>query len=388
MSTNFLFLQEAESLRPKLLDIRKALHRIPELGNNEYRTAELLERFLDESGITNHRRILNTAIIAKLEGTRPGRHSALRSDIDALPVKESTGCDFASEHDGLMHACGHDVHMAGALGAAMLLASHKDEFCGSVTLLFQPDEEGDGGALRMIESGALDGVDAVFGAHVDPTIKAGDVGIKYGDFYAASGEFNITVTGRSSHGAMRDRGIDALQAGAALVPEILAIPEAFNFDGVVTVGRFHSGTANNIIADKAELGGIMRTYGVNNRAEMCTRLEALTRDITAKFGADSECFINTSYPGIVNNHDYITRLVENSARETLGPEHVKIIERPLMTTEDFGYFIMNRPGSFYHIGAGCEWPLHSDKFLPDDDSVITASAVHAAVVSNFNRGLV
>ena len=384
MSINFL--HEANSLREKLLDIRKALHRVPEIGNHEFKTAELLEKFLDEAGITNHKRILDTAIIAKLEGSKPGKHSALRSDIDALPVNEATGCDFASQNQGFMHACGHDVHMTGVLGAAMILASHRDELCGSVTLLFQPDEEGDGGAFRMIEAGALDGVDAVFGAHVDPAIKAGDVGIKYGDFYAASGEFKITIIGRTSHGAMREKGIDSIQAGAALVPEILAIPDTLG--GVVTVGKFHSGTANNILAGKAELGGIMRTYGVEKRAEMCRKLEQITRDIPAKFGATSECFINTSCPGIINNHDDMTKLVEDSAREILGPEHVKIIEKPLMISEDFGYFIMNKPGSFYHIGAGCEWPLHSDKFLPSDDALITASAVHAAVVSNFNRGMI
>ena len=380
------FLNEANSLRDRLLDIRKSLHRVPEIGNHEFKTAELLEKFLDEAGITNHRRILDTGIIARLEGSKPGKNSALRSDIDALPVSESTGCEFASQNPGFMHACGHDVHITGVLGAAMILASHREDLCGSVTLLFQPDEEGDGGALRMIEAGVLDGVDAVFGAHVDPNIKAGDIGIKYGDFYAASGEFNIKIIGQSSHGAMRDRGIDALQAGAALVPEILSISDTLG--GVVTVGKFHSGTANNIIAGVAELGGIMRTYGVDKRAEMCRRLEKLTQEIPAKFGAKSECFIDTSYPGIINNHDDMTKLVEKSACETLGPEHVKIIEKPLMTTEDFGYFIMNKPGSFYHIGAGCEWPLHSDKFLPDDDSIITASAVHAAVVSNFNRGMI
>ena len=157
--------------------------------------------------------------------------------------------------------------------------------------------------------------------------------------------------------------------------------------GVATVGKFHSGTANNIVAGIAELGGIMRTYGVDKRAEMCRKLEQITRDIPARFGAKSECFINTSCPGIINKYDDMTDIVRASASEILGPEHVKIIEKPLMISEDFGYFLMNKPGCFYHIGAGCEWPLHSDKFLPDDDAVITASVVHAAVVNNFNRGM-
>lgn len=378
------FLAQANNIRDKLLEIRKQFHRIPEIGNHEFKTADLIEKYLDESGIP-HKRVLDTGIIAKLEGSKPGRNSALRTDIDALPINESTGCEFVSQNPGFMHACGHDVHITGVLGAAMILANNRENLSGSVTFLFQPDEEGDGGADRLIKLGALDGIDAVFGAHVDPTLKAGDIGIKYGNFYASSAMFNIRVIGKTSHGAQRDKGIDSIEAASHLIIELLNM----NAPGkVVTVGKFTAGTARNILAGESDLQGIIRTFGVNERAKMCDELKNLTREIPAKFGAKSECEIISSAPGVINDNDKINSFVEKISRETLGSEHVKIIETPTMISEDFGCYIMAKTGCFYHIGAESEYPLHSDKFLPKDDAIITASAIHSAVVTNFNMGLI
>ena len=195
MAVNFL--TEARKLKDKLIEIRKTFHRTPEIGNHEFRTSELIAKYLDESGIT-HRKVLDTGIIARIEGKKPGRNSAVRSDIDALPVNEATGGDFVSQNPGMMHACGHDVHITGALGAAMMLKAQEDELCGSVTFLFQPNEEGDGGAQRMIDAGCLEGIDAVFGCHVDPALPAGHVGIRYGNFYAASATFKVIIHGKSA----------------------------------------------------------------------------------------------------------------------------------------------------------------------------------------------
>ncbi|MBQ7561686.1 MAG: amidohydrolase [Synergistaceae bacterium] len=378
------FLAQANNLRDKLLEIRKQFHRIPEIGNHEFKTAGLIEKYLDESGIS-HKRVLDTGIIAKLDGTKPGRNSALRTDIDALPINEATNCEFASQNPGFMHACGHDVHITGVLGAAMILANNRENLSGSVTFLFQPDEEGDGGAERLIKLGALDGIDAVFGAHVDPTLKAGDIGIKYGNFYASSAMFNIRVIGKSSHGAQRNKGVDSIEAASHLIIELLNM----NAPGqVVTVGKFTAGTARNILAGESDLQGIIRTFGVNERSKMCDELKNLTREIPAKFGAKSECEIISSAPGVINDNDKINLFVEKISRETLGSEHVKIIDTPTMISEDFGCYIMAKTGCFYHIGAESEYPLHSDKFLPKDDAIITASAIHSAVVTNFNMGLI
>ncbi len=375
------FLAEARALRDKLTKIREEFHVTPEIGNHEYKTAELIERYLDEAGIS-HKRVLGTGIIARLEGKLPGKNSALRSDIDALPITEATGINFASRNPGFMHACGHDVHITGAIGAAFILKAHEKDLCGSVTFVFQPDEEGDGGAKRIIDTGELENVDAIFGCHVDPSLPAGHVGIRYGNFYAASAMFHITIIGKSAHGAQRDKGIDSIEVASRIVTELLAMNKP---EEVVTVGKFHAGTAGNILADKAELNGIMRTFGIDNRARMCNELESITQKICEQYGAKYECELNLNTPGVVNDNDEITSLVEKSAREILPAENVHVIEKPLYISEDFGYYIMHRTGNFYHIGAGCEYPLHSDKFLPLPDAIITASALHSAVVYNFNK---
>ena len=376
------FLAESRTLKDKLIEIRKNFHRIPELGNHEFKTAELIEKYLDEIEIP-HKRILGTAIIAKLQGRFPGKNSALRADIDALPINEATGCEFQSQNQGFMHACGHDVHITSALGAAMILKKFENDLCGSVTFLFQPDEEGNGGAKRMIDEGCLENVDAVFGCHVDPALPAGNVGIKYGNFYAASAMFKIIIIGKSSHGAQRDKGIDSIEIASLIVPEILKIP-----GGVVSVGTFNAGTAGNILAGTAELRGIIRTFGINERLRMCNELEEIVKKISKDFKAKYECHFNLSTPGIINDNDELTKFVENTAREVLSSENVHVIEKPLMISEDFGYFIMSKTGNFYHIGAGSEFPLHSDKFLPVPDAIVTASALHSAVVFNFNLGLI
>lgn len=376
------FFSEAESLKSKLYSIREEFHKTPELGDHEFKTSELIEKVLDDIGLP-HKRLLDTGVIARLEGRAKnfsGKNSAVRSDIDALPVTESTGASFASCNPGVMHACGHDVHMTGALGAAMILKKLEKFLSGSVTFIFQPNEEGEGGAERLIEKNCLENIDAVFGAHVDPLLPAGHVGVKYGNFYAASAMFKVNVIGKSAHGAQRDKGIDSIEAAAHIVPEVLKIP-----GGVVSVGTFHAGTAGNILAGSAELKGIIRTYGVDERARMCREFEEKAKKISSSFGAKCECDIQLSCPGIINDNDSLTRLVENTAREVLGGDKVHVIEKALFISEDFGYYLMARTGNFYHIGAGCEYPLHSDKFLPAPEAVTTAAALHSAVAFNFNK---
>ena len=379
------YLAPARALAPELNELRRTIHRHPELGNQEYRTAALVEKTLQRCGLTT-RRLLDTAVVGVLRGGLPGPCAALRADMDALPVREETGAAFASEIPGVMHACGHDVHTAAALGAAKLLAARRDTLPGSVVFLFQPDEEGSGGAARMIREGCLEGVDAVFGAHVSPDLPAGRAGFRYGKFYAASDMFTVTLKGRSAHGAERERGIDALEAAAALVTALLKLPDSFPGErSVVHVGTLRAGTAGNVVADAAELTGILRTLGQDTRAAMRERFVRTVEDLSARMGVTPEISLRESYPGVVN-HDDMTALAEAAARTLLGPENVSRIPAPTMGTEDFGYFLLERPGCFYHIGAGCPLPLHNSGFLPDDDAVVTAAALHAAVIDLFLRG--
>ena len=379
------YLSRARAIAGELSELRRAFHRQPELGNREFHTAARIEAYLRGLNIPT-RRLLDTAVVARLEGGKPGRAVALRADMDALPLTEATGADFASENPGVMHACGHDVHMAAALGAAKLLSEHRETLPGAVVFLFQPDEEGRGGARRMIEAGVLDGVDAVFGAHVSPELPLGAVGVRYGKFYAASDTFKMIVRGKGAHAAEREKGVDALGAAAALATRLIALPgEALPGErAVLTVGTFHSGTAENALADRAELTGIIRTLGPEARAALKRRFRETVDEVMAAWGATCELELRESYPGVVND-DGMTALVQRAAENALGEERVRVLEQPTLTTEDFGEFLIERPGSFYHVGAGCGLPLHNTGFLPDEGAAAVAAAVHVAVIESFLR---
>ena len=225
----------AKGYSSKLYALREQIHRHPELGNHEFVTAGLVEKTLHSLGIETER-VTETAIVGTLKGGKPGRTVAVRADMDALPVTEDTGSVFSSETSGVMHACGHDVHTTAALGVAMLLAEERDELPGTVKFFFEPDEEGSGGARRMIEAGCMEGVDAVFGAHVAPDLPSGVIGVRYGKFYAASDMFTVTMHGRSAHGAQPENGIDALAAAAAVVSELRKLPAIYIQDPAVLSG--------------------------------------------------------------------------------------------------------------------------------------------------------
>ncbi|MCM1149063.1 MAG: M20 family metallopeptidase, partial [Butyricicoccus sp.] len=313
--------------------------------------------------------------------------AALRADMDALPVCERTGAGFASESEGWMHACGHDFHVSAALGAARLLSEARENLRGTVKFLFQPDEEGDGGARPMIDAGCLESpnVDAVFGAHVDPNLPAGSVGVRYGKFYAASNPFRAVIHGKSSHGAEPEKGVDALYAAACVVRGARELSKTLNVKNgktVISICTLHAGAAENIIAGEAELRGMIRTLGPEARQEAVESLRKLVVSAAESAGASAEVEIRWGYPGVVN-HDECSRLAESAARRLLGDARVIVIDAPTMTTEDFGYFLEKRPGCFYHFGVGGDAALHSDRFLPDDRLLPDAAAVHAAVISDF-----
>ncbi len=372
------FLKEAQDLKNELSELRKNFHREPELGNHEFKTVSKIQKYLSGLGFISHK-ILDTALIADFSFKNPGKKVAFRADIDALPIQENTNCDFQSQNHGVMHACGHDVHITALLGAAALLVKNSEKLRGSVRLLFQPDEEGTGGAERMIKAGCLENVDAVFGAHVSPEFPAGDVGIKYDEFYAAAELFDITILGKSSHGAEREKGIDAIQCTSELVSEILSLNDS---NAVISVGTFHAGTARNIIADNAKITGIIRTFGIENRELLSQKIINKTESVCKKFKADFKTEFSHGYVGVINDNE-MTELVKNSAEEIFGSGKVHVLKNHTFMTEDFGYFLLNRPGSFYHIGAGCNLPLHNNSFLPTDDAVVTGAALHAKVAYNF-----
>lgn len=377
---------EAEKIGDWIKENRVYFHQCPELGDKEFKTAEHIEIQLKSIGLRIER-LLDTAVIGYLDVDKSLPTVALRSDIDALPILEETGVSYASLNPGCMHACGHDVHMSSALGAARLLSEHKSVLKGNVRFIFQPSEEKHGGARRLIDLGVCDGVKATFGMHVSPELKFGDVGIRYGKFYAASDEFVIDIEGKSAHGAQPEMGINALLCGARMVLSLQELPKKLLPDkSVVTVGIFKSGTADNILAGSAHLAGICRTLGSENRAYLEKLLNETIESESAFIGAKAKLRLIYGYGGIVNT-DNETAVAERALCSMLGAKHVVRIEEPTMLSEDFGCYIDASLGSFYHLGVGGDYSLHSANFLAPKDSPILGAAVHAQVISEYLRSL-
>lgn len=374
-------LEFAKAMASELDTIRKDLHRHPELGNHEFWTRDYLESYLKGLGL-EVKRVLDTGLVAVLHGTCEGATVAVRADMDALPVCENTGCDFSSENENAMHACGHDIHMTAALGCAKILSKNLDAVHGDVIFVFQPDEEGSGGAKRIIETGILEGVCAVFGGHVAPDLPLGTVGVRYGKFYAASDVFTITVTGKSCHGATPEKGTNALLAASKMVAAFSELKPESDDRFVLSVCQFESGHACNVIAPSATFSGILRTLGPVNRAKIKQMMAETVQKIAKDYGVTADVNIRASYGGIVNTGEE-TRLLEDSAKLVLGEQNVRILEEPTMTTEDFGYFTERYSGSFCHIGCGCDLPLHNDRFLPKIEAAVYATAVYAQTVINY-----
>ena len=375
------YLARAKQLEGRLSEIRKDLHRHPELGNREFYTSDRIANIMKDLGY-DVRRILDTAVVATLHCSDSGKKVALRADMDALPVTEETGCGFESQNPGVMHACGHDIHMTSAIGAAMLLAENKTEIDGDVVFLFQPNEEISGSALRMIEQGAVDGVGAVFGGHVSPDLPVGKVGVKYGKFYAASSVFKVRFHGRSCHGATPEKGINAMMVAAETVMKLSTIKPDSGEKCVISTCMFNSGNVCNIIPGEAYIEGMIRTFGKDNKKEVEEKVRNAVDEICRKYGATSDTEIMGTYDGVINT-DAETTLMERSAREVLGDSNVEVLDELVLVTEDFGFFTEACSGSFCHVGAGCTESLHSSHFIPDIGAAVTAAAVYASTLDNY-----
>ncbi|MCI2146567.1 MAG: M20 family metallopeptidase [Clostridiales bacterium] len=375
------WLEEAKKIEPEIIAWRRDFHRHPEIGNREYRTTEKIKDVLESCGIET-RQVLKTGIIGILRNG-DGPSVAFRADIDALPVTEEVPVPFASEVDGMMHACGHDIHTASLLGAAKLLSLHREAFSGTAVFIFQPDEEGDGGAQRILDTGILDElkVRSVYGAHGNPFLPPGTVGVKYGRFYAAACVYDVTVHGKGTHGAEPENGTDSLYAAARMCAALKEMTGVYHGErAVVTVGEFHAGTARNIISDHANFSGILRTAGLDLREEMEQKIRKTLDQIADEAHVTYDLRMQNGYVG-VTNHDEQTRLVQDAASALLGADHVQVEQDATMTTEDFGFYLLKYPGAYYHIGIGSPYPLHSPKMCPDESALVTAAAVHAAVMT-------
>lgn len=390
LSTSELRL-EAEALGERMRSLYRIMHQNPELGRQEWETAALVERSLAAMGVETTR-VAETGVVGLLRGDGGGRTIALRSELDALPIGEESGLPWSSRRTGVMHACGHDFHAAALLGAAHILSAHRGAFCGNVKFFFQPDEEGEGGAERMIRAGCMEHpeVDAVFAIHCDSGRPVGQAEAVAGRISAASNPFRITLHGRGSHGAKPHEGDDVIVAGAQILQAIQTLVSRRTPPTepvVITVGTFHSGTAGNVLPTKARLTGIIRTLGGEMRQRVTEQFRTLTERTAHAMGVHAEVELEESYPGVVND-PCLTRLVQQSAAALLGQAQVITDAPPSMGTDDFGYFSGAAAGCYCRLGTSdpswqVRYPNHTPRFRISEDALPLAAALHARVALDF-----
>ncbi|MBT0993107.1 amidohydrolase [Cellulomonas sp. DKR-3] len=385
---------EARAMLPELVELRHALHRVPELGLELPRTQALVLEALAGLDLEISTGDGLSSVTAVLRGGKPGPAVLLRGDMDALPVTEQTGEPFTSEHDGLMHACGHDLHVAGLVGAARLLHAHRDELAGDVVLMFQPGEEGDGGAEIMIEQGVLaaagERVVAAYGVHVSAgLLPHGVVAGRPGTLMAAPDSVVVTVHGAGGHGSAPHRALDPVPVAAEIVLALQAmVTRRFDvFDPVVvTVGSIHAGTANNIIPSTATLEITVRTFSQATWEAAPERLREVCEHVAAAHGLTAQVDYKRGYPVTVNDPHELERTARLT-RELLGDERWVTMPAPLAGGEDFSYVLQEVPGAFVFVSALLpgEDPdtapyNHSPQARFHDDALATSAALLASLV--------
>lgn len=349
--------QLVQAQKERIINSRRDLHRIPETGFNEQKTAAYVADYLKKEDLAVRTGIAQTGIVGLLNTGKPGPTLMIRADMDALSITEETGLAFGSTHDGVMHACGHDAHMAMVLGAATVLNDLKEKLKGNIKFLFQPAEEGPGGAKPMIEAGVMENplVDYCVGCHVWPDLAEGTIGVKPGPFMAAMDFFDIKITGRGGHGAMPHLCVDALEIGTQVVNALQRIVSR-HMDPleptVVTIGKFQAGTAFNIIPTTAEMSGTTRTLNPEIWHSWEDRLDKVIGGVCTSMGADYELDFRQGYPVTINDA-FMAEVTQRCAAQVVGQD--KVMEpSQTMGGEDFAYYLQKSKGCFFALGVGRE----------------------------------
>jgi amidohydrolase len=373
----------------ELTATRREFHRIPEIGFEEYETSALIAEKLRALGLEPRTGVGGTGVVALIEGAHPGRTLLLRADMDGLPIEERTGLPYSSVHPNRMHACGHDTHVTMLLAAARILLERRDEIHGCVKLVFQPAEEGLGGAAAMIEDGVLEDphVDAAIGCHIWNSMPVGLVGVREGPIMAASDRVNIVIEGQGGHGAMPHVCADAIVAAAQVITTLQTIVSrrvAPLEAGVVTIGTIHGGHASNIIADRVEMEGTVRSFDEDLWRQMPGHIEQVVTGVCAAMGVRGTVEYRRGVPTTTND-PAMTALVREAAMEALGAERVVLPEQST-GGEDMSLFLRAAPGCFFFVGSqnpakGADKPHHHPEFEVDEDAlpngvkVLVASAL-------------
>ncbi len=382
-----------------LVDLRRELHQIPELGYQEEKTAAKICSVLDEMGIPYQSGIGKTGIVARVKSQKEGPVVAFRADMDALPLEESNEVPYKTLHSGLMHACGHDGHVAIALGIIRQLQEQNwpQTGCGEILIFFQPAEEGGAGAKAMLDTGLFnsDPVQAIFAGHMNPELPVGQIEHIYGTAHAATDALRIRITGKGGHGASPHLCVDPIVAGAHLVTQLQTFTSR-NLPplecAVLTIGEFHAGTKENIIPEEAHLLGTLRTLSPEVRTLAIQRIEELVRGLDQAFGVSSDLENIEGYPS-QTNHDGLVDFIKSCTEDILGSAGVHI-GYPKMGAEDFSFFCQKWPGAMFGLGChdpakGFQYPLHSSRF-DMDERVLDVGVVlfeHAMVRLLENGGL-
>jgi amidohydrolase len=371
--------QQSEQILDEIIAVRRHLHQHPELSFHEFETSKFVQSKLDEYGISYSAGIVETGIIGLIKGEKgSGKCIALRADLDALPIQELNEVNYKSQHDGVMHACGHDVHTAMLLGAAKIINSNRDKLNCDVKLIFQPGEEKlPGGAKLMIEAGVLENpkVDEIYALHVFPELEVGKIGLRPGMYMASTDEIYIKVNGKGGHGAMPHQNVDPILISAHLITSLQQVVSRNcppNIPCVLSIGKIEGLGATNVIPDNVEMQGTFRTMNEEWRCKAHGIIKSHSEQLAASMGGSVDIDIRVGYPFLENNPE-LTEKAKAKAIRVLGQENV--VDLPIrLTAEDFSYFSQKTKATFIRIGVKNEaknivHPVHNPKFDIDEESM-------------------
>lgn len=386
------FLQEANTINDELIAIRRYLHQHPELSFEEYHTAAYIQQQLDQLEIPYKAGIAGTGIIALIEGNNPDKKCiALRADMDALPIQETNTCEYKSVNEGVMHACGHDVHTTCLLGAVKILHKYRHQFEGTIKVLFQPGEElSPGGASIMIAEGALENPkpESIVGLHVFPDLPAGYVGFRQGEYMASADEIYINIYGKGGHAALPHKTIDPITISAQVITALQQIVSRRSnplTPSVLTFGKITGGNANNVIPDMVRIEGTFRTFDEVWRAEAIELVKKIAINTAEMYGGSATIEIPQGYPSVYNA-PALTEKIESCARTYLGADKVKTLDKR-MTAEDFSFYTQVIDGCFFRLGTNKDntlytKPVHTSDFDINEDALATGAGLMAYIAYN------
>jgi len=384
-------LKKAEGLKQKMVDLRRDFHQSPELGLQEFNTARKVEGVLKALGLETRMFVNGTGVRGFLKGSEPGETIALRADMDALPIQEETDLPYQSQNKGIMHACGHDAHIAMLLGAAMILSEMRKELKGNVAFIFQPAEEIGAGAKAMVEEGALEGANRIFGLHVYSILPFGTLGYRPGPLMAAGDFFDVKITGKGGHGGLPHLTVDPIVIAANAISTLQTIVSR-EVDpvesAVISICKMNGGEAYNVIPETATFGGTIRSHKPELREVLPKRVKEILDGVVSGMRGSYEFNLMSKFPATINDEE-MTAFVVKVAKEILGEDKISLL-RPLMGSEDFSFYLQKVPGTFTFLGVENKekeiiYPHHHPKFNIDEDILPVGTALHVSVAMEYLR---